>query len=128
MDGKQFFRQCCRKYGIECDKYFQLGASSAKTSDRFYHRFNPKTITETQLFAVCYFVADDLYLAWKLHNPLKPLRYCFSLKKSDMALSFTSKIGTVPKIVDHSGVGKETVIAFAPEAVPAFFEQYIPKD
>lgn len=27
----------------------------------------------------------------------------------------------------HSGVGKETVIAFAPEAVSEFFEQYVPK-
>lgn len=128
MDGKQFFRQCCKDYGIECDDYFKLAASSAQMPKRFYHKFNRNTMKDTQLFAVCYFEADDLYLAWNLHNPLKPHSYCFSLEKSDLKLSFTTGMGTATKAIEYIGHGEETVIAFAPKAVSEFLKKYIAKN
>lgn len=127
MDGKHFFEQCCSECGIECDKFFKLGASAMLMPDRFYHKFNRNTMKETQLFAVCYFEVDNLYIAWNLHDDKKAGTSKFSIKRSDLNLPMSNNIQTIRKTIEHHGHGEETVIAFAPETVPVFLEQYIPK-
>lgn len=124
MDGKRHFRECCNALGLDCDKLFQIGKSNAAASERLKYHYPYLSHKESQLFVVCYFERENLYIAWSLKEKKANTKSDFSIKRTDLDRPFGDQIIPVKKAIEYYGWGEETVLAFTPEMVPAFLKKY----
>ena len=124
MDGKRYFKECCTKHGIECDRFFRIGKNNAKKSDRLKYSDSYLSREETQIFVVCYFVKENIYIAWSLREKKATTKSNFSVKRSDLSLPLDNVIVSVKKAIEYHGWGEESVLAFPPEMVPTFLNRY----
>ena len=124
MNGKQYFRNCCKTMGIDCDKYFQLGECRGYVTERLKHNFDYRNRKESHLFAVCYVAKENLYVAWDLKAEKAAKKTCFSVKWFDNNLLMDNKIFCVQKSIEYQGRGEETVLAFKAELLSEFLEIY----
>lgn len=128
MNGKQYFKECCRKSGISANNLFQLGLNKRNPSDRLEHRFNYLTRKETQLFAIGFFERYNIYVAWSLKEKKALKKSVFSIKYSDIEFPLDDTIIPVKKAIEYLGWGEETVLVFTPESVNKFLEKYMIED
>lgn len=124
MDGKRYFRDCCKQAGLDCDSLFQLGRSSAAVGERLSHRFNCGTRKDSQIFAVCYVEKENVYAAWSLKAEKASKKSHFSVKWADVDFHLHNGHSSASKAVEFQGHGKELVRIFPPEGVPEFLNQY----
>lgn len=124
MNGKQHFIDCCDKLGLDYNALFQLGENNAAAKDRLKHSFSPHTRKETQLFAVCYFVREGLFLAWSLKEPKAKKKEVFSMKRFDIKRPLNGTISAVEKAIEYHGWAEENVLVFEPDAVELFLKKY----
>ena len=124
MDGKRYFKECCRDKGLDCDALFQIGKSNAAKSDRLKYHYSYLSRKESQIFVVCYFEKENVYIAWNLKEKKAAKKSDFSVKRSDLDLPLVDKIVSVKKAIEYEGWGEETVLAFTPERVSDFLERY----
>lgn len=125
MDGKKHFKNCCQELNVDCQQLFQLGTQEKLSAKRFTHRFSRFTRTASQCFAVCYFEAEDIYIAWSLREKYAKHKEVFSLKKEDATLAGDFQILPVTKWINQVGQDKETVYVFRPNMVTNFLQKYI---
>lgn len=123
LDGKKRFQEKCYLRGIDCQSAFQVGAQKAKRADRFVYNCNPHTRKATQIFAICYFEEEDIYIAWNLWDAKARLRSGFSVKKEDVCIIDEKRVLSVKKYRDHVGKDEELVYAFSPLAIDDFLER-----
>ena len=124
MDGKVYFKECCKKQGLNCDKLFQLGQSRAVAADRLKYNRSYLTRKDTHLFVVCYFVNEGVYVAWNLKEPKGAKKTAFNINRSAVEIPFDGAVHSVTKSIEYSGWDEETVFVFAPNAVEVFLRNY----
>lgn len=122
MDGIKYFQECCTQYKIECDILFQLGAQNPQDADSLKYICSPYTRKDTQLFAVCYYQKENIYIAWNLREPKAKTKSVFSVRRCELAFMDQHQILEVRKPIEYSGWNEETVYLFTPELVPTFIE------
>jgi len=120
MDGKEHFKQCCKNLNIDCKTNFKLGAQNPKKPNVWEYKC--LTPTTSQVFAVCYFKAADIYIAWSLKERLGNKKSVFTVKKDDINILDRNKVYPARKNIEYSGRGKETVFTFCPEATEEFIK------
>ena len=123
MDGKRYFKECCKDKGIDCDALFRIGKSNAAKSDRLKYRCSYLSRKESQLFVVCYFERENVYIAWSLKEKKAAKKSDFSVKVSDIHLPLGNEITPVKKAIEYHGWGQEAILVFAPEKVSDFLER-----
>lgn len=124
MNGKRHFIDCCDKLGLDYNALFQLGENNAAAKDRLKHSFSPHTRKETQLFAVCYFVREDLFLAWNLKEPKAKKKAVFSVKRFDVKRPSRGTIAVVKKAIEYRSWDEEAVLVFEPDTTELFLRNY----
>lgn len=125
MNGKEFFRECCRELNLDCDELFVLGEGNPKNPSRFIYKSDPYHRKESQLYAIKYFTSEKVYVAWSLKEPKAKLKSVFSLSK-DKGLGFNEKLILTPeKHIEYSGWNEETVYVFPMGAVKEFLNSFI---
>lgn len=125
MDGKKYFAACCKEMSIDCAATFQLGAQNPKDAAYWIYRCSYMRRKGSQLFAVCYFAAADIYIAWGLKSDrLGEKKSVFRLKKDDAVLIDTAEVRIARKNLEYAGWGEESVYVFAPVAVKTFLKKY----
>lgn len=123
MDGKRYFKECCKAEGLDCDNLFQFGKCSVAVSDRLKHHFDCQKRKKSQIFAVCYVEKENVYVAWSLKAEKAVKRSVFSIKWSDVDCLLGNTILPASKAIEHQGWGEEIVRAFTPEMVPEFLKR-----
>lgn len=123
MDGVGYFKECCKSTGLDCNQYFQLGKSKTVQPERLYHRFGTEKRTQTQLFAVCYFEVDNIYVAWSLKEKKAKMKTEFSIKRTSLDLPLGQDVSATRKAIEYPGWGEEKVLVFTPESVTLFLER-----
>lgn len=124
MDGIRHFKESCAQMKLDCNKFFQLGKSEKPHSERLQHRFGTEKRTQTQLFAVCYFEVDNIYVAWNLKAEKAKMKTVFSVKRASLDLPLEQDVAAARKAIGYSGWGEEDVLAFTPDGIKAFLEKY----
>lgn len=124
MDGKRYFRDCCKAQGLDCDSIFQLGKSGVAVGERLSHRFNSNTRKDSQIFAVCYVEKENTYVAWSLKAEKAAGKSVFNVKWSDIDLLLGNSILPAKKAIEFQGRGEEIVHAFPPEMVSEFLKRF----
>ena len=125
MDGKEYFRECCKDLGIDASEFFRLGNQNGETKNRL--RFKPSYNSEkhSQIFAVNYFSAYGIYVAWRTEVGRITKREVFSIKKEDVSHVPSNYILPISKAVEYSGWAQEMVYAFRLDSVKLFLQKYI---
>lgn len=125
MDGKQHFRDCCAVLGLDATQLFKLGNQNTVEKGRL--KFTPSYTAkkQTQIFAVNYYSAYDIYVAWQTEVGNIKKRYTFSVNKESVMHVPPNCVFPVPKDVGYSGWGQEMVYAFRPDSVKLFLQKYI---
>jgi len=124
MEGKQYFIECCKELGIDSDKYIKIGKQAGQ-KNRLVYKSEYTSRKSTQLYAVCYYKNEDLYVAWSLKEK-KPNTYnYFSVKKDDVIETPQNEILHVQKAIEYSGWDEEVVYSFRRSAVKLFLETHV---
>lgn len=123
MDGVKYFKEFCESMGLDCNRYFQLGKSRTVQPERLRHRFDLKKRTPTQLFTVCYFEVDNIYIAWDLKEKKAKQKTIFTVDRTSLALPLKEKLVSIKKAIEHPSWGEENVLVFTPEGVTLFLEK-----
>ena len=124
MDGKRYFKECCKDKGIDCEALFRIGKSNAAKSDRLKYHYSYLSRKESQIFVVCYFEKENVYIAWNLKEKKAAKKSDFSVKRSDISFPLGNAIVPITKAIEYQGWGEESVLAFAPEQIPKFLKEY----
>ena len=115
MDGKRYFRDCCKQAGLDCDSLFQLGRSSAAVGERLSHRFNCGTRKDSQIFAVCYVEKKNVYAAWSLKAEKASKKSHFSVKWADVDVHLHNGHSSASKAVEFQDTAKSLSVFFHPK-------------
>lgn len=124
IGGKQYFKECCTKLGLDCDALFQMGERRTPVSDRLNHSFDYFRRKESQIFAVCYVTHANVYVAWSLKISTAQKRSNFSVKWPDDRVLFDGSVNIIGKHLQFSGHGTENVYIFSLGAVTEFLKKY----
>jgi len=125
MDGKKYFRGCCKDLGIDCGTFIKLGAGDPKDAKRFLFQCGHTKRKPSQLFAVKYFGSEDVYIAWSLREPKAKMKDVFSLSKRKIEPLRPGQVLAIEKGIGYPAWDTETVFAVKPDAVPRFLEVYV---
>ena len=120
MNGKSYFRACCKRRGIPCDAWFKLGAQNSKSNGGYVYHCPPELRTDGQLYAVNYVHERGLYIAWNVTHPDAQEKTVFRLLISALEDAKPGELLAVEKAMKHYGWGKEIVYVFDRDAVDAF--------
>lgn len=125
MDGKLHVRNCCGELGIDCDSVIKLGQQNPGHKTSLIYKCPAESRKDGQRFAVCYFPAHDLYVAWRLETAMSKGKGSFRVLKDEVNALRPGVVLPVVKGVEFVGRGAETVYAFRPDAVKQFLETYL---
>ncbi len=125
MDGKQYFRECCKQIGIDCDTFVQLSAGNPKNSTRFIYQSDHMKRKDSQLFAVKYFEKENVYIAWNLKERGGSCKNGFSLSKKKIDGLQAGQVLAISKGLGYPSWDMENTFAFGPDAVIRFLKTYV---
>lgn len=123
MDGKSYFKKCCKELGINCDTYFRVHAQKSKTKTHYVCKSDDTKRNDNHLFVINYNATDNLYLAWNLKQSLSAKRNTFILAIDTVSIINADKVQSLSKIKEHIGHGEEIVYVFPPGAINDFLNK-----
>lgn len=127
MDGKDYFRDCCKELNLDCDALFSLGTQNTVKKGRSVYCSPYLKRKKTQLFAVNYFQEMNVYVAWNLRAQKAEKKTYFSIKLEDLEKAARRGVAAATKSIEYSGWGEETVFIFPPDSVSLFLREYCMK-
>lgn len=127
MNGKEYFRKCCKELGLDLDTYFFLCSQMTSKGNRYGYSCSKAAKMESQLFAVKYFEHEGFYLAWQLKKLQTTQNFSVSKKEviNRIYNAKKEKTYTVTKYIDRINGEHEIVYLFYPEALKLFLEKHI---
>lgn len=127
MDGKKYFRDCCKELNLDCDALFSLSAQNTVNGGSVVCNSPYHKRKKTQLFAVNFFQKMNVYIAWNLRAKKAEMRTYFSIKLEEVEKAARRGVAAAEKSIEYSGWGEETVFIFPPDSVPQFLREYCTK-
>lgn len=124
-EGKEYFRECCQKFEIDCDKIISLSAGKSNHLARFIYQSDHAKRKNSQLFAVKYFEAENVYIAWNLKERGGSCKNSFSLSKKKIDGLQAGQVLAVSKGLGYPSWDMENTFAFGPDAVVRFLKTYV---
>lgn len=123
-ESKNLLVQSCNKYGLDCDAVIQFKCARNKpVGKRYQCKASYTNRLESHLYAIKYFPAENLFLAWNLWE---------GARLGDNFSVATDKIAVIPEHIfitveytDHKGRDMRSVYAFGPECLEEFVRRYI---
>lgn len=125
MDGKQYFREVCKQNGVDCDTFFKIGSQNTVNNSGYVYRCPHLNRKDTQLFAVNYLKALDVYIAWDLNSYKAKTKDVFRVLKSKVTPIIAGEVLLIDKAVEYSGWNEETVYVFDRTAIELFIKKYV---
>ena len=122
VNGKSYFRACCKKQGIPCEAWFKLGAQNSQNSGGYVYHCPPALRGPQMRYAVNYIKDRELYVAWDLSAPGTEDKTVFRVVAGALDRVQPGELLLISKTLKHHGWGRETVYAFDHRAVNAFLK------
>lgn len=122
LDGKEYFRNTCKEFGIDCNRYFKIGAQNTIKGNGYAFHSDSRNRAETVQFMINYVKALDAYIAWNLNEPKAKSKSNFSVLTSELSPLQDNQILLITKAIEYSSWNQETVFAFKRTAVEGFLK------
>ena len=120
LGGKDYFQDACAKLGIDCNRYFKIGAQNTIRGNSYTFHSDSRNRAETVQFMINYVKALDAYIAWNLNEPKAKSKGNFSVLESELSPLQDNQILLITKAIEYSSWNQETVFAFNRTAVEGF--------
>jgi len=122
LGGKEYFQSVCKELGIECNRYFKLGAQNTIKGNAYAFHSDSCGRAETAQFVINYVKALDAYIAWNLNEPKAKSKSNFRVLTSELSPLQGNQILLITKAIEYSSWNQETVFAFNRTAVEGFLK------
>ena len=122
LGGKEYFQSVCKELGIECNRYFKLGAQNTIKGNAYAFHSDSCGRAETAQFVINYVKALDAYIAWNLNEPKAKSKSNFSVSASELSPLQDNQILMITKGIEHPNWEQETVFVLNRTAVKGFLK------
>ncbi len=126
MHGIDLFKEKIRQTGIDPLQYFATATGDRFAPKRIRHDVkNNVNISEPRKFAVKYFEANKLFVAWNMKLPNNFRRSVFTLNTIDATNGIMNQdFALVPKYSGERGGETELVAVFTEAGIDDFIKHY----